>query len=139
METNQATPVFDFTATLNAVLAQAIQIHTAPLVERIALLERSLVVADKAAQGNESDLSSRMALLEDKFDNITTATDERIKEIAEEAALEAITEHNDEYDHNEYDRLTDKIDDKVNDAIDDYDFESKLNDCLSNASISISI
>ena len=39
----------------------------------------------------------------------------------------------------ELDRLTDKIDDKVNDAIDDYDFESKLNDCLSNASISISI
>jgi len=114
METNQATPVFDFTATLNAVLAQAIQIHTAPLLARIAALE-------------------------ERINNITTATDERIKEIAEEAALEAITEHNDEYDHNEYDRLTDKIDDKVNDAIDDYDFESKLNDCLSNASISISI
>lgn len=139
METNQATPVFDFTATLNAVLAQAIQIHTAPLVERIALLERSLVVADKAAQGNESDLSSRLSLLEDKFDNITTATDERIKEIAEEAALEAITEHNDEYDHNEYDRLTDKIDDKVNDAIDDYDFEDKVRDIMRHASVSIDI
>lgn len=170
METNQATPVFDFTATLNAVLAQAIQIHTAPLVERIALLERSLVVADKAAQGNESDLSSRvedletlvrdrlfgeqpdkyktsdidemssrLSLLEDKFDNITTATDERIKEIADDAARMVFAEHTEEYDHDGYDRLEDKIEDKVSDAIDDYDFEDKVRDIMRHASVSIDI
>ena len=132
METNQATPVIDFTATLNAVLAQAIQIHTAPLVERIALLERSLVVADKAAQGNESDLSSRLSLLEDKFDNIEDTREERIKEIAQEVADEAITDHATNYDHDEYDRLEDKIDDKVSDAIDEYDFEDKVKDVLTN-------
>ena len=114
METNQATPVFDFTATLNAVLAQAIQIHTAPLVERIAALE-------------------------ERINNITTATDERIKEIAEEAALEAITEHNDEYDHDGYDRFDDRVEEKVTEAIDDYDFEDKVRDIMRHASVSIDI
>lgn len=115
METNQEptpTPVFDFTATLNAVLAQAIQIHTAPLLARIAVLE-------------------------ERINNITTASDERIKEIAEEAALEAITEHNDEYDHNEYDRLTDKIDDMVSEAINDFDMEDKLRDTFRDMTFSI--
>ena len=133
------TPVFDFNSILTNLFTQAVNQATAPLLARIELLERSLVVADKAAQGNESDLFSRMALLEDKFDNITTASDERIKEIAEEVAEAAIYEHNDEYDHDQYDRFDDRVEEKVTEAIDDYDFESKLNDCLSNASISISI
>lgn len=155
------TPVFDFTATINAALAQAIAQAVAPLVERIntlqhsattdianltqriALLERSLVVADKAAQGNESDLLSRVALLEDKFDNITTASDERIKEIAEEVAEAAIYEHNDEYNHYEIEcqieRMDDKIEEKVSETIDDYDFEDKVRDILRHASVNIDI
>jgi ATP-dependent Lon protease len=100
---------------------------TAPLLARIELLERSLVVADKAAQGNESDLFSRVATLEEqmiaKQDNI----DERIKEIAEEVAANAISDHNDLYDHDEYDRSIGGIDDRINEAIDDHDFEDKLN------------
>jgi hypothetical protein len=125
----QPTPVFDFTATINAALAQAIALATQPLMERIELLERSLVVADKAAQGNESglfsriedletivrdrlfgeqpdkyktsdldEMSSRLSLLEDKMDNITTASDERIKEIAEEVARDVLSEHNNDID-----------------------------------------
>ena len=137
------TPVFDFTATINAALAQAIAQAVAPLVERIALLERSLVVADKAAQGNESDLLSRVALLEDKFDNIGEASDQRIKEIAEEVAEAAIYEHNDEYDHDQYDRFDDRVEEKVSeavtDAIDEIDFEDKVRDIMRHASVSIDI
>jgi predicted house-cleaning noncanonical NTP pyrophosphatase (MazG superfamily) len=152
-----ATPVFDFTATINAALAQAIALATAPLVERIKylenhsaaadntftlaqrieLLERSLVVADKAAQGNESDLISRVALLEDKLDNIKDASDERIQEIADDAARMVLSEHTEEYDHDGYDRLEDKLDDKVNEAIDDLDMEDKLRDTLRNMTFSI--
>ena len=139
----QPTPVFDFTATINAALAQAIALATQPLMERIELLERSLVVADKAAQGNESDLFSRMALLEDRFDNITTASDQRIKEIADEVAEQAISAHNYDYDHDEYDQLFndlgDKVSEAVTDAIDDYDFEDKVRDILRHASVSIDI
>lgn len=139
----QPTPVFDFTATINAALAQAIHLAVAPLMARIELLERSLVVADKAAQGNEADLSSRVALLEDKMDNITTASDERIKEIAEEVAEEKMTEHTDEYDHYEMEcqieRIDDKIEEKVNEAIDDYDFADKVRDIMRHASVSIDI
>ena len=132
METNQAIPVFDFNSIFSAVLTQAINQVTAPLLARIELLERSLVVADKAAQGNESDLASRIALLEDKFDNIEDTREERIKEIAQEVADEAITDHATNYDHDMYDRLEDKIDDKVSDAIDEYDFEDKVKDVLTN-------
>jgi len=166
----QPTPVFDFTATINAALAQAIALATQPLMARIELLERSLVVADKAAQGNEADLSSRvtelettirdrlfgeqpdkyktsdldemssrLSLLEDKMDNITTASEERIKEIAEEVAEAAIYEHNDEYDHDQYDRFDDRVEEKVTEAIDDYDFEDKVRDIMRHASVSIDI
>ena len=143
MQEINATPVFDFSATFNAALTQAIHLATAPLVERIALLERSLVVADKAAQGNESDLSSRLALLEDRFDNIKEASEERIKEIAEEVARDVLSEHADEYDHDEYDRLFDnlgdKIDDAISEAIDDLDIRDKINDAINGATVSISV
>jgi hypothetical protein len=112
---------------------------TAPLLERIATLERSLAVADKAAQGNESDLFSRVATLEEqmiaKQDNI----DERIKEIADEVAREVLYEHNEEYDHDGYDRLEERIEEKVNEAIDDLDISDKINDALNGATVSISV
>ena len=164
------TPVFDFTATINAALAQAIALATQPLMARIEVLERSLVVADKAAQGSEAtlfsrvedletivrdrlfgeqpdkyknsdieEMSSRLALLEDKFDNIGEASDQRIKEIAEEVAEAAIYEHNDEYDHDQYDRFDDRVEEKVSETIDDYDFEDKVRDILRHASVSIDI
>jgi hypothetical protein len=130
---------FDINALFSAAILNAVNAATAPLLERIELLERSLVVADKAAQGNESDLSSRLALLEDKMDNISEASDQRIKEIAEEVAEAAIYEHNDEYDHDEYDRFDDRVEEKVNDAINDYDFEDKVRDIMRHASVSIDI
>lgn len=132
-----ATPVFDFTATINAALAQAIALATAPLLARIEVLERSLVVADKAAQGNESDLISRVALLEARIEKASEVNDERIQEIADDAARMVLSEHTEEYDHDGYDRLEDKLDDKVNEAIDDLDMEDKLRDTLRNMTFSI--
>jgi hypothetical protein len=148
---------FDINALFSAAVLNAVNAATAPLVERIntlqhnattdianltqrsQLLERSLAVADKAAQGNESDLFSRVATLEEqmiaKQDNI----DERIKEIADEVAREVLYEHNEEYDHDGYDRLEERIEDKVNDAIEEYDFDDKIKDVLNGAHISINV
>ena len=134
---------FDINALFSAAILNAVNAATAPLMERIELLERSLVVADKAAQGNESDLSSRLSLLEDRFDNITIASDERIKEIADEVARDVLSEHNNDYDHDEYDRLFndlgDKVNDAVNDAVEEIDFEDKVRDIMRHASVSIDI
>jgi uncharacterized protein YmfQ (DUF2313 family) len=116
---------------------------TAPLLERIALLERSLAVADKAAQGNESDLFSRVAELETKLNNLQDTNANFIKEIAEEVADAKMAEHTDEYDHYEMEcqieRIDDKIDEKVNEALDDLDISDKINDALNGAHISINI
>lgn len=111
----------------------------ANLTQRIELLERSVVVADKAAQGNEADLFSRVAALEEKLDNPEKLDEDRIKEIADEVARDVLSEHVGDYDHDEYDRLEEKIDEKVNDAIDEYDFDYKINDALNGATVSISV
>lgn len=143
-QTMQATQSpFDINALFSAAILNAVNAATAPLVARIELLERSLVVADKAAQGNEADLFSRIAALEARLDNITTASDERIREIADDAARMVFAEHNEEYDHYEIEcqieRVDDKIEEKVSDAIDDYDFEDKVRDILRHASVNIDI
>jgi predicted house-cleaning noncanonical NTP pyrophosphatase (MazG superfamily) len=109
---------FDINALFSAAILNAVNAATTPLLTRIAALE---------------------ARLED----ITTASDERIKEIAEEVARDAMTEHADEYDHDEYDRMEDKLDEKVtemmNDFVDNFDFEDKVRDIMRNASINIDI
>ena len=135
----QPTNPFDLNSIFIAALTQAITQATAPLVARIATLERSLVVADKAAQGNESDLFSRVATLEEQMIAKQDSIDERIKEIADEVAREVLYEHSEEYDHDGYDRLEERIEDKVNEALDDLDISDKINDALNGATVSISV
>jgi hypothetical protein len=130
---------FDINAMFSAAVLNAVNAATAPLMERIATLERSLVVADKAAQGNESDLFSRVATLEEQMIAKQDSIDERIKEIAEEVAANAISDHKYEHDHDEYDRIAGDIDDKINEAIEEIDLEDKINEALNGAHISINI
>jgi hypothetical protein len=137
--TMQEPTQFDLNSIFIAALSQAITQATAPLVARIATLERSLAVADKAAQGNESDLFSRVATLEEQMIAKQDSIDERIKEIADEVARDVLSEHSEEYDHDGYDRLEERIEDKVNDAIEEYDFDDKIKDVLNGASLSISV
>ena len=132
----EPTPVFDFTATINAALAQAIQIHTAPLVERIKYLEKHSAAAD-----NTFTLAQRIALLEEVVKNVPD--EDRIKEIADEVARDVMSEHVGDYDHDEYDRLFDnigdRIDEAINEAVDDLDISDKINDALNGATVSISV
>jgi len=153
MQEPTSTPVFDFTATINAALAQAIALATAPLLERINNLQNS-------ATNDIANLTQRIAALEARIDGATLTpltheyiakvaresvevSDERIKEIADEVARDVMSEHTDEYDHYEIEcqieRMDDKIDEKVNDAIDEYDFDDKINAALNGATVSISV
>ena len=88
------TPTLDLNALLLAALTPVLNQITAPLVERIAALEQRL-------------------------ENITTASDERIREIAIEEVEEQMAAHHNSYDHDEYDRLVGDLEDKVNDAVRD--------------------
>ena len=94
---NQTTPTLDLNALLLAALTPMLNQITAPLVERIAALEQRL-------------------------ENITTASDERIREIAEDVAEAKMSEHTDEYDHDEYDRFDDRVEDKMRDAVRELSF-----------------
>jgi hypothetical protein len=111
---NQTTPTLDLNALLLAALTPMLNQITAPLVERIAALEQRL-------------------------ENITTASDERIKEIAIEEVEEQMAAHHNSYDHDEYDRLVGDLEDKVNDAINDYDFEDKVRDAVRELSFTVTV
>ena len=108
------TPTLDLNALLLAALTPVLNQITAPLVERIAALEQRL-------------------------ENITTASDERIREIAIEEVEEQMAAHHNSYDHDEYDRLVGDLEDKVNDAINDYDFEDKVRDAVRELSFTVTV
>lgn len=116
--TQATNPIFDFTSTFNAALAQAIHQATQHLHQRIAELEV-------------------------KVNNLQSTNADFIKEIAEEVAEQAMNDHNHLYDHDEYDRFDDRVEEKVSDAvtdaIDEIDFEDKVRDIMRHASVSIDI
>ena len=84
-------------------------------------------------------LVERIAALEQRLENITTASDERIREIAIEEVEEQMAAHHNSYDHDEYDRLVGDLEDKVNDAINDYDFEDKMRDAVRELSFTVTV
>lgn len=72
----------------------------------------------------------RLADAEDRLEKITTASDERVQEIVEQA----IDEHCTNYDHDDYDRAVEKIDDL---NFDEDAVEDKVRDLLDSATIRI--
>lgn len=123
---------FDINALFSAAIVNAVNAATHTLRARTTALETDL-----------AEMTSRLELLEDKMDNIPTASDERIREMAEEVARDVLSEHNNDYDHDEYDRLFndlgDKVNDAVNDAVEEIDFEDKVKYILRGANVSIDI
>lgn len=63
-----------------------------------------------------------MRVIDDGFEN-------RVREIAEEVASEAISTHNDD----EYHVSEDAINDMATSAVEDHDFDSKINDAVHDA------
>ena len=55
---------------------------------------------------------------------------EAVRDVAREVADEVISEHTDNYDHDEYDSLVSNLDERVSDAIYDYDLDDKIKDAV---------
>jgi hypothetical protein len=99
------------TNALNAAIEQA----TAPLRERIAMLE----ALDTAS-------ATRLDDLERKLDNLTEREDTHIRAIAEAV----LAEHTEEYDHDAF--LTDESDltEQVSKVLETYDFDDIVDDLV---------
>lgn len=125
------------TNALNAAIEQA----TAPLRERIAVLEARFEAHTESLL--ETASATRLYDLERKLDNLTDREDTHIRAIAESV----LAEHIDNYDHDEF--LTDESDltEQVSKVLEDYDFDDIADDlvepavrrALRSAAISIDI
>lgn len=138
-QTTFPTPVFDFTATINAALAQAVMQANAPVLARIAVLEEKVAALEARIDGATLTPLTHEYIAKVARESVAEVSDERIKEIAEAAAEAAIYEHNDAYDHDEYDRLEDKIDDKVSEAFDDHDMDDKIREAIGGLTFSLRV
>lgn len=83
-------------------------------------------------------LQSLMKLLDEHIEKkVTEALAKHVEalrdiatEIAEDVVQTAMSDHTNEYDHDDYDRTVGNMGDIINDAIYDYDFDDKINDAL---------
>ena len=80
----------------------------------------------------------RLADAEDRLDKITTASDERVQEIVEQA----MNDHCETYDHDQYDEVYNEWGgEEASEFVktSDGDIEDKINDALRNASFEVSV
>lgn len=87
----------------------------------------------------DEQVQARVASLEGRLHDLTTASDERIKEIADEVARDVMSEHVGDYDHDEYDRLFDSIGDRIDEAFDDYDMDDKIREAIGGLTFSLRV
>ncbi len=109
------------------------------------LSDRVTALENNPAIGVDTTLAERVTALEERMDNTTgAASDERIREIAEAAAEQAVDNHCENYNHDDYDSVVSNWNDEdpadflregdLHDQIDD-----RVNNMLRNATFSISI
>lgn len=146
-------------AALNAAVAEAIK----PLVERIeklefvdadrherlrvlegALTDRVAALENNPAIGVDTTLTNRVVALEQRMDNITTASEDRIRVIAEAAAEQVMEDHTSSYDHDDYDALHNEWGgEEASDFVRDRDIQDQIEEAvkevLNNATFSVSI
>ena len=122
--------MFDLNAILSVALNNAVDARMAELrqqhanivgelAERIAKLESHHTYMTGVLADRIAILSERVAELEADSTRAATASEGRIREIAEEVAEEMVSEHCGDYDHN----VIDDIEGKVRDAVGSMSFE----------------
>ncbi len=151
--------MFDLNQILSTALNAAVAEAVAPLLERIAVLERRIdtlssqhvaigerlaALENNPAIGTDTVLAERVVALEQRMDHVIDASEKRIREIAEAAAEQVMEDHTSTYDHDEYDSVVSNWNDEdpadflregdLHDQIDD-----RVNETLRNATFSISI
>ena len=116
--------MIDINTILQQALAQAVEQATAPLIERIAALETQLNTATLAATPITT----------------TDITEERIKQIADEAARDVMSEHYEVYDHMSYDNVVNKLDDyDLDDFVSESDIEEKVESAVRDLTFTVSV
>ena len=144
--------MIDINTILQQALATAIEQATAPLIERINYLEKHSLAADAGIvlSGRVTALENQLAALHATLNSPSSAaatttttpalTEERVLEIARSAADEAIENHADNYNHDEYDRVCNMLDDyDLDDFVDVSRIEEKITDAIKDLTFTVSV
>lgn len=121
--------MFDLNTILSAALQQAVEAATKPLLERIETLQST-------ATGYEilfNHFKKRIDALEERATGGGLTRDE-VREIANQAAADAISDHASEYDHDDFVSDLSSID-----WSDYIDIDSAVRDAVNNLSFEISV
>ena len=133
-------------AILSQALAAAVQQATAPLQERIAALEAQSANRHERLRVLEGALTDRVAALENNpAQGVDTTLEEtlqrldnqewfwnKLRDFTDTAVEQAIENHTDMYDHNDF-----VTEDKLDDYVQKDDFRSEIEDVLNNATLRI--
>lgn len=148
--------MFDINTVINTAIANAVNEATRPLVEHIARLqERLAALENNPAIGTDTALAERVAKLENNPVVIDEAkmvealnTQEwfweklsrKAKEIADAAVEEAIEDHCQTYDHDDYDHVSSAVAEfDFDDVVSRGDLQDTVRDLLNDASIDIRV
>jgi hypothetical protein len=141
--------MFDLNAIVSAAIATAVDARLTEVLQQHAnivgaLAERIAALENNPAIGVDTVLEARVVALEQRMDNITTASDERIREIAEAAAEQVMEDHTSSYDHDDYDALHNEWGgEEASDFIRDRDIQDQIEEAvkevLNNAHFTVSI
>ena len=123
---------------LDAHIKRMVEEAVAPLLERIAALENNPAI------GVDTTLAERITALEQRMDNATEASEDRIRVIAEAAAEQVMEDHTSSYDHDDYDALHNEWGgEEASDFIRDRDIQDQIEEAvkevLNNAHFTVSI
>lgn len=146
--------MIDLNTLISNALNAAVQQAVAPLNERIAKLEsvcatqheamvamrdRIATLENNPAQGVDTTLLQRVAALESETQGENRYLN---RDDVAELIAEAVDNHCETYDHDNYDEIASKVDD-LPDNLDDYatrdELRSEIEDVLNNATLSLSI
>ena len=157
--------MIDLNTLISNALTAAVQQATAPLNERIAKLEEKVNFLEDQAVVTSNRINDRITALETKlteanlFTQTTNATItidearmvealnaqewfwEKLQNRIDAATEQAVDNHCETYDHDNYDEIASKVDDMPD--FDDYatrdELRSEIEDVLNNATLSLSI
>lgn len=142
----------DIAAIINAAIVNTINEAIKPLQERIAQLEAQLETKLTPSTPTETDHVAFVNHLDnqewfwDKINNyiernlpteMPEAWLEKVKEMADASAEEAVNDHEQNYDHDDYDRVAQQVEDGM--ELDEDMVRDAVKDVLSGASLRIDI
>jgi len=138
------TMTFDLNTIISAAITSAIAEAIKPLSDRIDALGADLngMTKQLAAPGLQADpaLAEKLQQIEARLADITTASDQRISNVATLVAEQVLQNHNDTYDHDEYDSAASVMSEyDFNEFLTEGDIEGKVSDAVSNLSFEVSV